>query len=344
MNGAVYARYPMGGIPPAVYAQLPCVPSKCRGKERESIVLSGMIHNIDRPSTERRASPTEKHAFDALAAPSVTDLQRWRVPGVFRGKSYTTGFYGTARRCELCVTPCRPAKSHPFSTCYTDISAQVLGDCLSKGDPDLRRCARAKLDRHGFPKGIKQPVPKWSLTSARYGVREFGKSGDALGTSAPRRVSDRKYGNCRFMTAQSNRGLQMTSSKGFKYCEIRDGYVGAKVPDPIANPLKGTIKWSVSCRLSKYFNCREGKVGGKMACIAQKTSKCLRVCVPKNIDPKDPAGGAPGWRSCKNGLNSTGHGRCLPNLENGPWKMCRADCKIGGLDGQYFCGMLTHGL
>ena len=43
------------------------------------------------------------------------------------------GFYGTARRCELCVTKCRPAKSHPFSTCYTDISAQVLGDCLSKG-------------------------------------------------------------------------------------------------------------------------------------------------------------------------------------------------------------------
>jgi|ERR1712086_131575 len=288
-----------------------------------SKMLSGMLHNIDRPSTERRASPTEKHAFDALAAPSVTDLQRWRVPGVFRGKSYTTGFYGTARRCELCVTPCRPAKRHPFSTCYTDTSAQVLGDCLSKGDPDLRRCARAKSDRHGFPKGIKQPVPKWSLTSARYGVREFGKSGDALGTSAPRRVSDRKHGNCRFKTAQSNRGLQMTSSKGFKYCEIRDSYLAANVPDLDVNPTKETKKWSVSCRLFKYFSCREGKVGGKMDCIAQKTSQCTRVCASAS------------WTTCV----TTGAGGCPPNL-----KKCRADCNMGGLDGQYFCGMLTHGL
>merc|ERR1711935_838054 len=104
----------------------------------------------------------------------------------------SSGYYGTARRCEKCVTPCSGGGywgiSHYYNAkkCYTDqthgkIKGQwIYGFCLHDGDsrlksastsnPKLKHCGEFKLDHQGLPKDIIQPVPDWSLTMKRTGI------------------------------------------------------------------------------------------------------------------------------------------------------------------------------
>ena len=72
-----------------------------------------------------------------------------------------SGYYGQARRCERCVTPCRWTSYYNDNVCYTDKthgptadSQWVIGHCLPDGPNNARLLAgqrRSMLYQQGTP-------------------------------------------------------------------------------------------------------------------------------------------------------------------------------------------------
>jgi hypothetical protein len=230
-------------------------------------------------------------------------------------KQYVTGFYGTGRRCDQCEEDCVLETDHmqkaiyKHSRCVVNATMGIYGDCFPSSDAAIEDCVGRE------PGTQPMPLPTFTTDTLRFGVREM-----------PRDVRAWNASQCAFYADQTAIDGVITSSKGLRYCDYENIGLAAMPPG-----LSSTHKYSITCRVMKYFNCvADSPASTSSSCINQKHSECQRVCrVANELSTTD--GGCD--------ITSTEINGCMPDLST-----CDSTCTMDGLTPQFFCSRLVAGL